>query len=94
LAKGKLSKRELKSRRLLADARESFGREINGHTVKYSVCTDDGGTLFEAFVEDSAAADILRGLMPKKFHGMRTVVSFIDEVDDDEDANFYYSDDE
>ena len=94
MAKVKLSKRELKSRRMLAEARENFGREINGHPIKYSVCTDDGGTLFEAFIEDSAAADILRSLIPKAFHGMRTVVSFIDDVDEDEDADFYYSDDE
>jgi len=94
LGKGKLSKRELKAKRMLAEARETFGREINGHPVKYSVCTDDGGTLFEAFVADSKSADILRDLIPKKFYGMRTVVSFIDVLADDEELDFYYSDDE
>jgi len=94
LGKGKLSKRELKAKRMLADARAQFGREICGHPVKYSVCTDDGGTLFEAFVADSKSADILRDLIPKKFYGMRTVVSFIDVLADDEELDFYYSDDE
>jgi hypothetical protein len=78
LAKIKLSKRELEAKKMLA----------------YSVCTDDGGTLFEAFVADSKAADILRDLLPKKFYGMRTVVAFIDVQEDDEDLDFYYSDDE
>ena len=94
LGNGKLSKRELEAKRMLADARAQFGREINGHPVKYSVCTDDGGTLFEAFVADSKSADILRDLIPKKFYGMRTVVSFIDVLADDEELDFYYSDDE
>ena len=94
MGKGKLSKRELKAKRMLADARAQFGREICGHPVKYSVCTDDGGTLFEAFVADSKSADILRDLLPKKFYGMRTVVSFIDVLADDEELDFYYSDDE
>jgi hypothetical protein len=94
LEKAKLSKRELKAKRMLADARAQFGREINGHPIKYSVCTDDGGTLFEAFVEDSKAADILRNLIPKKFYGMRTCVSFMDVQEEEEDPNFYYSDDE
>ena len=94
MGKGKLSKRELKAKRMLADARAQFGREICGHPVKYSVCTDDGGTLFEAFVADSKSADILRDLIPKKFYGMRTVVSFIDVLADDEELDFYYSDDE
>ena len=89
----KLSSRELKAKRMLAEARERFGREINGYKVKYSVCTDDGGTLFEAYVEDSAAADILRSSLPKKFYGMRTVVSFMDIHAEQEDADFYYSDD-
>ena len=94
MGKGKLSKRELEAKRMLADARAQFGREINGHPVKYSVCTDDGGTLFEAFVADSKSADILRDLIPKKFYGMRTVVSFIDVLADDEELDFYYSDDD
>ena len=94
MGKGKLSKRELEAKRMLADARAQFGREINGHPVKYSVCTDDGGTLFEAFVADNKAADILRDLLPKKFYGLRTVVAFIDVQEEDEDLDFYYSDDE
>jgi hypothetical protein len=79
---------------MLVEARERFGREIRGFPVKYSVCTDDSGVLFEAFVFDSAAADILRDLLPRKFYGMRTVVSFIDVQDENEELEFYYSDDE
>jgi len=94
LGKGKLSKRELKAKRMLAEARETFGREINGHQVKYSICTDDSGSLFEAFVADSATADILRAAIPKKFYGMRTIVSFMDVHSEVEDPDFYYSDDE
>jgi len=93
LAKGKLSKRESWARTVLAEAREKFGRKINEYPVKYSIQTDDAGIHLEGFVEDSDAADILRDLFPKKFHGLRTIVLFIDVVEDGE-REFYYSDDE
>jgi len=94
MAKRRLSKREREAKKMLAEARERFGRQIKGYPIKYSVSTDDGGTLFEAFIEDSAAADILRDLLPKKFWGLRTVVSFIDVQDEEDDLDFYYTDDE
>lgn len=94
MSKGaKLSQLELTARQAVEGAKKEFGMSIDGYRIKWSIVSDDGGRILEAFVEDSEAAGVLRGKLPTKFMGFRTVVSCYNLIEDKSALrNFRYED--